>query len=103
MHSECLAAIASTLCSIQTCLTQEVSNKEYITYDFLFWMNGALSATLRIHKFHFILLLPWLNLCSPRILLTSVPLSVVKGIWCPETDEDYHMNKMMDLGHSASS
>lgn len=43
------------------------------------------------------------NVCSPRVLLTSVALSVVKGIRCPETDEDHHLNKMMDLGHSASS
>lgn len=70
---------------------------------FFFGLTEFLSATLRIYKFYFILHLPLLKMCSPRVLLTSVPLSVVKDIRCPETDDDHHLNKMMDLGHSASS
>lgn len=80
MHNECLAAIASTVCSVQACLTQQFSSKECITYDFLFWINEVLSATFRIHQFSFILPLPSLNVCNLRVLLTSVALPVVKVI-----------------------
>lgn len=76
---------------------------EDVNCDSLSWVNRVLSATFRIHKFHFILPLPSLNLYGPRLLLFSVPLSVVKGIQSPEIDEDHHLNKMMDLGHSPSS
>lgn len=65
----------------------------------------SVTATSRIHKSRFILTLLSLNLYSPSPghLLFSVLLPVVKGIRCPETDEDHHQNKTMDLGHSASS
>lgn len=101
MHSECLAAIAFTVYSVQACLTQEFNIKEYITYDFLFGMNRVLSATLRIHKFNIILSLSSLNVCKPRVLLTSVSLSVVKGIWCSETDAGHHLKKLWiwDIQH----
>lgn len=92
-----------TIGSVQKHLTQEFSVMEDVNCDSLSWVNRVLSATFRIHKFHFILPLPSLNLYGPRLLLFSVPLSVVKGIQSPEIDEDHHLNKMMDLGHSPSS
>lgn len=59
---------------VQTCLTQQFSIKEYITYDFLFWMNGVLSAAFGIHQFHFIQPLPLLKTCvAPEFCLPLWP------------------------------
>lgn len=92
---------SSTVCSVQEYWIWESSVTENANYDCLSWL--AQYYHLLLESTSLLVLSLLLTVRSLRLVLLSVSLSVVKRIWCPETDEGHHQNKVMDLGHSASS